>query len=395
MPLSNDTVANIAGRMAFRMTKVEREILQTIGERIKNIGKILPSDATKLMRMRDTGADRAKITLMLQKAAKVNAEEMQAIYQKAAESDMEFYSRYFAAEKDWIPYAENEELQRKVAAQAYITGGTFENISNSTVMYLGGLDRTGRFLPLQNVYDGIVDKAIQAVSMGVSDYNSQIRDTLKQLADKGLYTVKYESGLKRRADSAIRMNVIDGVREINMLCDRMVGGKFGADGVELTAHNTCAPDHLPVQGRQFSREQFERLQGYQDSTDYTGNHYDPIRRAIGQWNCRHFTRSIILGVNKPVYTEKQLEEIKAENNKKLSIDGKEYTPYEASQLMRKLETRIRQAKNEALVFGASGDKIAENAARTNASNLISKYQQIAIQANMRMKYARINVAGYK
>ena len=42
------------------------------------------------------------------------------------------------------------------------------------------------------------------------------------------------------------------------------GQKFGADGVELSAHAICAPDHLAVQGRQFSNEEFDKMQiGYE------------------------------------------------------------------------------------------------------------------------------------
>ena len=38
------------------------------------------------------------------------------------------------------------------------------------------------------------------------------------------------------------------------------GQRFGSDGVEISAHAISAPDHLPVQGRQFSNEEFCKMQ---------------------------------------------------------------------------------------------------------------------------------------
>ena len=34
---------------------------------------------------------------------------------------------------------------------------------------------------------------------------------------------------------------------------------LGCDGWEISAHGGCAPDHEPIQGRQYSDEEYERI----------------------------------------------------------------------------------------------------------------------------------------
>ena len=93
-------------------------------------------------------------------------------------------------------------------------------------------------------YRDAVDVAITSVQAGVTDYNSAIRRTMKTAAQDGL-RVKYpNSGLTRRLDSAVRQNVLDGVRAVNNDVLRQLGNEYGADGVEISAHALCATDHL-------------------------------------------------------------------------------------------------------------------------------------------------------
>lgn len=394
MPLADNTIANVADRLAKRMSDVETRTLTMIASRIRAIGEILPSDASRLARMRDVGGDVNRITAFLQQATNLNAAELDTLFAAAATDNLLFARKFYDVRNiPFIPYAENRPLQRVVEAQTRITAGELSNISQTTVMAGGGIDRREQFQPISQAYHEIVDRAITAVSSGVTDYNAAVRDALSVMARSGIRTVEYQSGLKRRADSAVRMNILDGVRAVNQSVDQQIGAEIGADGIELSAHMTCAPDHLPMQGRQFANAEFARLQTGQACRDYQGHTYAGLKRPIGMWNCRHFARSIILGVSKPVYTDQQLQQLREDNEKKITIGGREYTAYEASQLMRKIETQIRAAKNEAVVFEITGDKAAAAGAHTKVLQLTATYEAVAKAANQRMKYARIRVPG--
>nr|DAU25983.1 MAG TPA: minor capsid protein [Caudoviricetes sp.] len=391
--LSQDTLGHVADKIAKRFSGVETLVLTTVAKRIREIGEVLPSDATALARLTNIGSDISTITLYFQQQTGLAANEIQQIYQATAIANLEFARKFYAAQgRRYIPYANNAPLQRIVEAQTQLTANALENLSNTTVMN-GGQGKN--YMPIDRAYRRMVDLAVSAVQAGVGDYNAAVHDSIARMARAGVKTVEYASGVHRRLDSAARMNIIDGVRAVNQDVARQIGAEFGADGVELSAHMTCAPDHLPMQGRQFAQEEFNALQTQQSSRDYQGHRYDAIRRPIGMWNCRHFAYPIVLGVSEPIHTDGELERIREDNEKTINIAGKQMTAYEASQLMRKIETQIRKAKNEAVTFGASGDAFSESMARDRVRVLTAKYQAVAQAANQRMKYARIRVPGYK
>lgn len=91
------------------------------------------------------------------------------------------------------------------------------------------------------------------------DYSTAMRSTVRDMARSGLRRVTFESGYSRRLDSKARMNILEGVRRLNSEMMAETGREFGVDGVEISAHGLCAPDHQPVQGRQYSNKDYERL----------------------------------------------------------------------------------------------------------------------------------------
>ena len=392
---SKETLDRLADRIAKRYSDVEAKTLQLIGQRVKAIGSLLPSDATRLARLRNIGGDVAQFKAYLMAVTELTAAEVDALFRAASEENQEFARAFYQAEgKEYIPYDDNKPLQRAVAAQETVTLGELDNISRTTLANAGTGDKED-FVPFDVAYQRIVDEAITAVQSGVADYNSVMRDRMRTLAQSGLQTVEYTSGHTRRMDSALRQNLLDGVRAVNQAVADQIGAEIGTDGYELSAHMTCAKDHLPVQGRRFSKAEFDKMQSGQPFKDEKGRSYKPIRRPIGLWNCRHTATPVILGLSHSQYTDEQLQKLRDENEETIEINGKQYTPYEASQLMRGVETEIRKAKNEALVFEASGDTVAATAARRKVRDYTAAYDSIAKAANQRKKYARISVPGYR
>ncbi|MEA4812261.1 MAG: phage minor capsid protein [Anaerolineaceae bacterium] len=157
---------------------------------------------------------------------------------------------------------------------------------------------------------------------------------------------------------------------------------MGADGVELSAHGGCAPDHLPYQGRQFSKRQFEKLQG-------------ELERPIGEYNCRHIAFPILLGISRPAHTEKELNRLEEMSTRRQEFDGKEYTQYEATQLQRKLETAMRQTKDRALLAKESGDDLGRRVEQTKLNQLKSKYVDVCQKFGLPYKSERMSMSGFR
>lgn len=129
-----------------------------------------------------------------------------------------------------------------VKSLASITAGMYRNISNTSVI---GFIQDGTFKQLQQVYQDTIDKAILSISQGKQDFYSSMRQTLKELGGSGL--VQYESGRTRRLDSAVRMNILDGMRALNNETSRRFGEEYNADGIEISVHSQPAPDHSDIQ----------------------------------------------------------------------------------------------------------------------------------------------------
>ena len=375
--LTDKQIADALALIDERYHKVIQKYLKMVGRTVLKIGELNQSSINLLIQLRRMGVDVQTIEKELRNATRLTQSDIRKLYKKAAE-EANTDARFEYITKGVEP--DNNRWNELVESIWRQTAGTMENLSNTT--------------SISEEYKEVISEAVQAVSMGATDYKAAIRDSIKRLGGSGI-RVEYESGYKRRLDTAVRQNVLDGVRQIQLESQKLIGEEIGADGVEITAHPNSAPDHEPVQGRQFDIENFERMQSAQPFEDADGNWYKPFERPIREWNCRHFVHYIILGVSKRMYSDEQLEEWKKENREGCDINGKHYTKYEATQLMRKIETAIRKQKDTAVLAQASGDDVLRRECQSNITQLTSKYDQVAKAAGLRARPEKTIVKEFK
>ena len=226
-------------------------------------------------------------------------------------------------------------------------------------------------------------------------YNEAARDIIRDLGYNGLQ-VQYESGYHRRLDTAVRQNIIDGVNQINQNASLEMGRALGYDAVELSAHANSAPDHEPVQGRVFLLAEFEKMQNGEPFQDVDGVHYEGFRRAIGEWNCMHIAMSFDTKTSIRRYTNEQLQQWKDDNAKGCDVGGKHYTLYQARQLMRQLETKVRREKDAAVAAKLNGNDMDERRARQRVINALStQYYAVAQAAGLTPRGQRLSVEGFR
>ena len=224
--------------------------------------------------------------------------------------------------------------------------------------------------------------------------------TIKELGESGLKVIDYANGRSVRLDSSVRQHMKGALRNLHNEIQSMVGEEFGSDGVEISVHQNPAPDHAEVQGRQFSKEEFDKFQNDMDSQDYTGKvfpseHDGKDRRSISEHNCYHYTFDIVLGVSKPNYSEEELQKILDDNNKGFELDGEHYTNYEISQMMRKLELQVRKQKDLQIIGKASNNKQTIDEAQTKITQLTQKYREISKISGLPTRMERMKISGYK
>lgn len=401
--LSQSSYDKLVQVIVDRQESINTYVLGVIGSRIKEVGQLLPSDVYKLEILLKTGSDVRKINEELARISALQVKEISKLIELIARDIYKSVKPYYDyRHKPYIPFEKNTQLQRVVEAIRRQTSDSYINISKAQAFMLRDKKNPKIFIPTPPAlaYQKVVDEAIQATQMGVIDYHSAIRKTVEELADSGIKAVTYETESGKmhaqRADSAVRRNVLDGVRAINQGVQDITGEQFGADGKEITVHSYSAPDHEPIQGHQFSLEEYEKLQNEKSAKDYFGITFPAMKRAIGVLNCRHFTYSVILGVMKPNYTLEQLEKFKQDNAKGYTTKaGKHYTMYQCTQMQRKYELAIRKEKEKWVIADRSGDAALKAKAQSRISTLLAQYQSFSRGCGLKPKYNKTEVAGYK
>lgn len=405
--LSDEVVDKLIERLVERIEEVNTYALKDIARIIKELRTLRPSDTHKLIQIMKYGGDYKKVVKKLAEINKINEKEIYEIFDEVAKNDLQFAEDFYKyRNNNFIPWEYNQELQDQVKAMAELTANEYRNLSR-TLAFSRTVNGKVEYTELSRLYQDVLDKGITAVTQGKSTFDQEFRKTIKELSKSGLKSVNWETGVVRRLDSAVRMNLKTGIRTLHNENQRIIGRQIGADGVEITVHSNPAPDHQEAQGRQFTNEQYDRLQKTGFALDVNGKeinlHRELIRtkamalsfRPISQYNCYHYSFSIVLGVSKPLFTDEQLQDIIDKNNKGFDYEGTHYSMYEGTQLQRQIETAIRKEKDTQIMAKASGDKDLMQESQGKINVLMNKYAEVSKVSGLPTKMERLRVDGYK
>ena len=401
--LSEEAIEKLVQPMIDRQEKISRYVVDLIAKRVNEIGHLLPSDIHKLQRLLQMGGDVRLINEEIARQTNLNIVDIKKLIKEVAlDGYIGAKAFYDYRHLPFIPFEENEALRNVVRSVEEYTLGTYRNLSNSSAFMIRDLAHSRRLRPttISETYQTVVDEAIQSVQSGVIDFNTAMRRSMKQLNDSGIRYVTYntESGrlYTQRLDSALRRCILDGVTAVQQGIQDEIGKQIHADGKEISVHAISAPDHEPVQGHQFTNEEYEKLQSSVAFQDYTGEKFAPIERHIGQYNCRHFTWSIILGIDKPNFTKEELEKFKEANAKGYTLpNGKHMSLYDCTQKMREMETAIRRAKEGQMMAQTAGDIPLAQEYQAKATQLSKDYRSFCKACGIQADTGRASVPGYK
>ena len=415
--LSDEALELVSERLINRIERANTYILRKMGANIREIRKLNVTQAQQLAQILKYGGDYEKILQELAKVTNLNEQDIRDIFEETAKSNYEFSKQFYDYRGiDYIPYEQNYALKSQTEAITNLTARNIKQMMNPSLLGYGMINKqTGevQFKGLQDTYYDLIDEAILSISQGKETFDEMLTRQLKTMGNGGLkviYNSTYmnKDGIivnrSRRLDSSIRMNIQDGLRTLHNELQEQFGKEFGADGVEVSVHQAPAPDHAEMQGRQFSKEEFNKLQVDGIAKDYEGKEIDinttskkgvVFHRPVSQYNCYHYVFSIVLGVNSREYTDEQLQEIIDENNNGFDIDGKHYTTYEGTQMQRRLETEIRKAKDTQILAKESGDVDLVRESQQRITQLTNKYKELSDTSGLSTKADRMKVSGYK
>lgn len=197
----------------------------------------------------------------------------------------------------------------------------------------------------QTAYINACNSAFMMVSSGAFSYQQALRTVIQEVADKGA-TVSYPSGHVDKLDVAVRRSLLTGIglasrqisEENSRLCE--------CDLMEISAHSGARPSHASWQGQIVS---LSGRRGYLSKSDIgygTG-------AGFGGWNCRHDWYPYYDGISTRNYTQSDLDKL---NAKDIEYQGKMYSEYEISQMLRDMERQSRALKRQKVALKTAIDE---------------------------------------
>lgn len=352
-------------------------LIQDLARRVAEAGQLTATAQYETWKLQELGLSQREIKKRLKKLLKVSNRELRKMLTQSAEAGYSYDLRSLPRVQA-IPFRQNEAVQQIVAAAVRLAENDLSNITQT----LGMVDPYGRALPLRDAYRSCMDFAFMQVSTGATDYNTAIRQATKNLADRGVRWIDYESGAHTSLEAAVRRNVMGGLGLMQEQISQRTHDDLGADGWEIDAHNNSAPDHEPIQGRQYPDAEYQALNS-------------SLVRRIGTLNCGHSAHPIILGVSIPQYSPEELARMRRKNEEGVTYQGKHYTGYEATQRQRRLEASIRRQKRRILVDEAAGDAEKLQTDQIKLQTLRQEYSRFSKAAGLRTQLERAEVAKFE
>lgn len=197
----------------------------------------------------------------------------------------------------------------------------------------------------QTTYINACNSAFMMVSSGAFSYQQALRTVIQEVAEKGA-TVSYPSGHTDKLDVAVRRSLLTGIGLASRQISEENSKLCGCDLMEISAHSGARPSHASWQGQIVS---LSGRRGYLSKSDIgygTG-------AGFGGWNCRHDWYPFYEGISTRNYSQKDLDRL---NAKDIEYQGKMYSEYEISQMLRGMERQSRALKRQKVALKTAIDE---------------------------------------
>lgn len=323
--------------------QVERDILVNMAERLAKYDYYIPAVQHQHQKLRAMGMLESEIEVQLAALTGKSQAEikrlMKEAVKKALTSDAAIYAAAGAGEVDPLAVAGVNAVLKSGMAQ---TAGIFRNLTRTTANTAA------------KQFEDALDRAWLQITSGGFDYNTAVRNAVKDLSRSGVQAITYPTGHKDNLEVAVRRAVVTGVNQTAAKSQLALMDELGATLVEVTAHAGARPSHAEWQGKIFCRK--GKHPKYKDFVESTRYGYGD---GLCGWNCSHSFFPYFEGAPR-TYSKEQLREYDAP---KYKYKGKKLTEYEATQQQRYFERQIRRWKREKEAMAAAGQPTDEASAK--------------------------------
>lgn len=334
------------GSLPLRVEKLFYElqdrIFTDIIRRIQKTGEITSTADYQINKLLVLGNSTEFIEQEIKRLTGKTDPEIWELYDKVSNWEyVRYEDAYQQINGTFIPLEENEDVQQWAQAVIAQTNDEIENITRSLGMTVDMGHGKRAFTPLAQYYQKYLDRACLDIVTGSFDYNTVLRRVVKELTASGLKTIDYASGYSCRATVAARRAILTGVSQLSARINEKIAKDLGTDTYEVTWHAGHRPSHW-WGGNVYTKQELQDI-----------CHLGDVDGLCGA-NCRHSYLAFIPGYSVRTYTDDQLRELEAKEQQTKIYNGKEYTPYQASQAQRQMETKMRAQREKIQLLKEGG-----------------------------------------
>jgi len=340
-------------------SKLDEAITRDIVRRLVKTGGVTLSAVWQADRLQESGMLYEDIINQIAKLSDASEAQVKALFQDAGVEAIKYDSAiYEAAGLSPLPIRQSPAAAQVLQAGLQKTQGYLNNLSKTTAS------------ASQTAYINAVTLAEMQVESGAFDYTTAVRNAVRNAIQDGA-TVLYPTGHVDKLDVAIRRATLTGISQTAAQISLSYADDMGCDLVETTAHAGARPSHAEWQGKIFSRS--GKHKKYKDFVSATG--YGSGSGLCG-WNCRHSFYPFFEGLSSSAYPKSKLNEYK---NKTVTYNGEKIGYYEATQMQRAQERKIRSTKRELAGYDegikSTDNETLRNAMQADFSNASVKLKQ--------------------
>lgn len=414
MALTEEQMREFGERLVPLYQELEQNVISDIARRVKKTGRYTETAEIMAKSLMELGYSPAKIQSEVMKLLRADN-----AYKMAVAENTKAYKEYVSSEIARVTATAREEgntivaeagnmafnndlslweqtgkslsepggLRQLIDAMALQTNGELRNLTKSM-----GFKGMG-FTAVENVYQHQLDIGLIKLTSGAYSWEQVVNDCVHELAQSGLRSIDYKSGRTMQLDIAVRNCIMTASSQLAGKVTMLNMETTGETLVEVSQHWGARSDgtrghgdHAYWQGKVYAvdkgshKSECRRL-GYaiRNLEEATGYPSDP--KGLHGYNCRHTMYPFFEGISEPNQWEPEPEPV--------TVNGKEYTYYQATQKQRQMERQIRATKREIEAQKAIGGDIS--ALQSKLRKQTADYKQFSAAAGVKVKNNRLRV----
>jgi hypothetical protein len=261
--LTADQLDVLPGPILELYERFHISILEDIARRLAGLDYM--SAAWQVQRMIEAGLLYEQIIERLARLTGQSDQVLRDIFNRAGVVAMRFDDViYRAAGLDPLPLNLSPQMARILSIGAQKTSGLLRNLVQTTA------------ISAQQLFMDVTDLAYMQVSTGTLDYNTAIREAIKEASSKGLEVIYFESGHRDKIDVATRRAVLTGVNQTAGMLTEARADELDTDLVQTSAHigardkGDVPENHEMWQGQVFTRGKDPNNTQYPNFYEVTG-----------------------------------------------------------------------------------------------------------------------------